>query len=126
MLAALVACRKPLHRRLLQPAAPRLPCFRWAGVRHRKLGDAVARACFFRVPQPAPERAERAEVAHFPGWLHPPSSIYYGWVLVVALGVTTIISYGTTQYLFGVLVVPLAQTFHWSRAQISGRPQKNS
>jgi MFS family permease len=47
-------------------------------------------------------------------------TLYYGWVLVAALGVTTIVSYGTTQYLFGVLVVPLDATFHWGRASISG------
>lgn len=46
--------------------------------------------------------------------------LYYGWVLMVALGVTTIISYGTTQYLFGVLVVPVSTTQHWSRASLSG------
>ena len=45
---------------------------------------------------------------------------YYGWVLVVALGVTTIISYGTTQYLFGVLVVPIGRELGWSRASVSG------
>ena len=45
---------------------------------------------------------------------------YYGWVLMVVLGITTIISYGATQYLFGVLVVPLDVTFHWGRASISG------
>jgi MFS family permease len=39
---------------------------------------------------------------------------------MVVLGITTIISYGTTQYLFGVLVVPLDTTFHWGRASISG------
>jgi MFS family permease len=39
---------------------------------------------------------------------------------MVVLGITTIISYGTTQYLFGVLVVPLDATFHWGRASISG------
>jgi MFS family permease len=39
---------------------------------------------------------------------------------MVVLGITTIISYGTTQYLFGVLVVPLDVTFHWGRANISG------
>ncbi len=38
---------------------------------------------------------------------------------MVVLGITTIISYGTTQYLFGVLVVPLDATFHWGRASIS-------
>jgi len=49
----------------------------------------------------------------------PRKAPYYGWVLMVALGVTTIISYGTTQYLFGVLVVPLDATFGWGRASIS-------
>ena len=39
---------------------------------------------------------------------------------MVVLGITTIISYGTTQYLFGVLVVPIDATFHWGRATISG------
>ncbi|GAC1453593.1 MAG: hypothetical protein PVSMB2_00720 [Ktedonobacteraceae bacterium] len=47
-------------------------------------------------------------------------TLYYGWVLMVVLGITTIISYGTTQYLFGVLVVPIDATFHWGRASISG------
>ena len=37
----------------------------------------------------------------------PRQAPYYGWVLMAMLGITTIISYGTTQYLFGVLVVPL-------------------
>jgi MFS family permease len=36
------------------------------------------------------------------------------------LGITTIISYGTTQYLFGVLVVPISQSFQWDRASVSG------
>ena len=47
-------------------------------------------------------------------------SLYYGWVLMATLGITTIISYGTTEYLFGVLVVPLTSAFHWSRASLSG------
>jgi MFS family permease len=45
---------------------------------------------------------------------------YYGWVLMVVLGITTIISYGTTQYLFGVLVVPISTTLQWNRASVSG------
>lgn len=45
---------------------------------------------------------------------------YYGWVLVVALGVTTIVSYGTTEYLFGVLVVPMGRELGWDRASFSG------
>lgn len=43
-----------------------------------------------------------------------------GWSIVIALGLTTILSYGTTQYLFGVLEVPLATAFAWSRAELSG------
>ncbi len=46
--------------------------------------------------------------------------IYYGWVLVWALGITTIVSYGTTQYLFGVLLVPIQQETGWSRGLLSG------
>lgn len=45
---------------------------------------------------------------------------YYGWLLMVVLGITTIISYGTTQYLFGVLVVPISRSLHWDRATVSG------
>jgi MFS family permease len=39
---------------------------------------------------------------------------------VAALGVTTIISYGISQYLFGVLVVPIEHDLGWSRGEISG------
>jgi MFS family permease len=46
--------------------------------------------------------------------------VYYGWNIVLALGATAIISYGTSQYLFGVLLVPLEHEFHWSRAATSG------
>jgi MFS family permease len=45
---------------------------------------------------------------------------YYGWILMVVLGITTIISYGTSEYLFGVLVVPMSTTFGWDRTSISG------
>jgi MFS family permease len=44
---------------------------------------------------------------------------FYGWTIVVALGVTTILSYGTNQYLFGLLVDPLAHEFGWDRASIA-------
>ena len=50
----------------------------------------------------------------------PDGRIFYGWYLVVGLGVTTIVSYGISQYLFGVLVVPIQRDLHWSRATISG------
>jgi MFS family permease len=44
---------------------------------------------------------------------------FYGWTIVVALGVTTILSYGTNQYLFGLLVDPLAREFGWDKASIA-------
>lgn len=42
------------------------------------------------------------------------------WLLVWSLGLTTVVSYGTTQYLFGVLVVPIQHELGWSRAALSG------
>jgi MFS family permease len=45
--------------------------------------------------------------------------IYYGWTLLVSLGVISIIAYGTLQYFFGVLVVPVERELGWSRAQLS-------
>jgi MFS family permease len=44
---------------------------------------------------------------------------FYGWSIVVALGVTTILSYGTNQYLFGLLVDPVARELGWDRASIA-------
>ncbi len=43
---------------------------------------------------------------------------FYGWAIVAALGVTTIISYGTNQYLFGLLVDPVSREMGWSAASI--------
>lgn len=45
--------------------------------------------------------------------------VYYGWTLIVALGVITIVTYGTSQYLFGLLVVPASQELHVSRVEVS-------
>ena len=46
--------------------------------------------------------------------------MYYGWYLVFGLGLATIVSFGVTQYLFGVLILPIQQETGWSRVQISG------
>jgi len=46
--------------------------------------------------------------------------MFYGWILVCVLGVTTIISYGSTSYAFGVLIVPITKDLGWSRAELSG------
>jgi len=52
--------------------------------------------------------------------MSPRAPLYRGWVLVWALGVTTIVSYGTTQYVYGVLIVPMERELGWSRTLISG------
>ncbi len=44
---------------------------------------------------------------------------YHGWTLVVGLGVIAIVVYGTVQYFFGVLVVPVGRELGWSRAELS-------
>src|SRR5438552_1745299 len=46
--------------------------------------------------------------------------VYYGWLLAVTLGVTTIVSYGSSQYLFGVLVLPFTTELGWDRASLAG------
>ncbi len=46
--------------------------------------------------------------------------IFFGWTIVGALGLTTIVSYGTTSYAFGVLLAPIAEDQGWSRAALSG------
>jgi MFS family permease len=47
------------------------------------------------------------------------SGVYYGWTLLVGLGVISIIAYGTIQYAFSVLVVPVGQELGWSRTELS-------
>jgi len=46
--------------------------------------------------------------------------IFFGWIIVGALGLTTIVSYGTTSYAFGVLLAPIVEDQGWSRAALSG------
>jgi len=48
-----------------------------------------------------------------------PRRLYFGWVLVGVLGITTVISYGTTYYAFGVIVVPISEGLAASRAALS-------
>jgi len=49
-----------------------------------------------------------------------PRRLYFGWILVGVLGITTIVSYGTTYYAFGVIVVPISNDLASSRAALSG------
>jgi MFS family permease len=50
----------------------------------------------------------------------PPRRVYYGWVVVVVLGLTGAISFGSTQYLFSVLLVPMERELGWGAGTLSG------
>ena len=45
---------------------------------------------------------------------------YYGWVLVVALGVTETISWGVLYYAFSVFLAPMEADLGWSRGETTG------
>ena len=46
--------------------------------------------------------------------------LYYGWLMVVVLGVTETTSWGIVYYAYSVLVVPMQTELGWSRAEITG------
>ena len=46
--------------------------------------------------------------------------LYYGWVLVGALGVTETISWGVLYYAFSVFVTPMEADLGWSRGETTG------
>jgi MFS family permease len=50
----------------------------------------------------------------------PRRGVYYGWVLVAALSVTEITSWGVLYYAFTVFINPMRDTLGWSSASISG------
>lgn len=50
----------------------------------------------------------------------PAGGLFYGWVIVVALGVTITISYGTMSYSMGVFFTPLRDEMGWSATAVSG------
>src|ERR1044071_6829591 len=52
--------------------------------------------------------------------LAAPSRLYYGWVLVGALGITETISWGVLYYAFSVFVTPMEADLGWSRAETTG------
>lgn len=55
-----------------------------------------------------------------PGRLFSLTSIYYGWVLAVALGITETVSYGILSYAFPVFIAPMESELGWSRTAITG------
>ncbi|HEX2094509.1 MAG TPA: MFS transporter [Longimicrobiaceae bacterium] len=50
----------------------------------------------------------------------PARRLYYGWVLVGALGVTETVSYGILSYALPVFIIPLGQDPGWSRTAVTG------
>jgi MFS family permease len=52
--------------------------------------------------------------------LAPANSLYYGWVLVGALGVTETISWGVLYYAFSVFLTPMQTDLGWSRGATTG------
>ena len=46
--------------------------------------------------------------------------VYYGWVLVVALGVTETISWGILYYAYTVYLAPMEAELGWSRGDLTG------
>jgi MFS family permease len=46
--------------------------------------------------------------------------LYYGWVLVLALGLTETVSYGILSYSFPVFIAPMGAELGWSKAAITG------
>jgi MFS family permease len=46
--------------------------------------------------------------------------VYYGWVLVVTLGVTETISWGILYYAFAVYLAPMQAELGWSRGDMTG------
>jgi MFS family permease len=53
-----------------------------------------------------------------PSWW--PAGYYYGWALVVTLGVTATVSYGVLSYAFSVFIDPMTRELGWSKATVTG------
>jgi hypothetical protein len=50
----------------------------------------------------------------------PTGALYYGWVLVGALGITEAISWGVLYYAFSVFLAPMEAELGWSRGATTG------
>jgi MFS family permease len=48
------------------------------------------------------------------------SKLYYGWVLILMLSLTTMVSWGATYYAFSVVLTPMRQSEGWTSAQLTG------
>jgi sugar phosphate permease len=50
----------------------------------------------------------------------PHNGVYYGWILVGALSLAEMTSWGVLYYTFSVFLVPMQQELGWSRAAMAG------
>jgi MFS family permease len=53
-----------------------------------------------------------------PSWW--PARVYYGWAMVLTLGLTATVSYGILSYAFAVFITPMGAELGWSKAKITG------
>ena len=57
---------------------------------------------------------------------HPPwvpsvlQGVYYGWIVLGAVSVTELVSWGILYYTFAVFVTPMAAELGWSPVALSG------
>ncbi len=68
--------------------------------------------------RPRPQPPARPSTPEGPG--PGPRRLYYGWVLVLALGITETTSWGILYYAFAVFVTPMEAELGWSRAALTG------
>src|SRR5262245_33540297 len=88
---------------------------------HRKRSMGFGRAALVGRERSTTIRADRAGGAATTRWAASRwRDLYYGWWLVVALGVTATVSFGVLQYAIGVFVTPMERDLGWTRAEISG------
>lgn len=50
----------------------------------------------------------------------PSAGLFYGWVIVLTLGVTETVSYGILSYAFPVFLAPMEAELGWSRTALTG------
>ena len=56
-----------------------------------------------------------------PGWFQPLAGrVYYGWIVLGAVSVTELVSWGILYYTFAVFVTPMAAELAWSPTALSG------
>ena len=58
--------------------------------------------------------------AEAPSGLLPVRGPFYGWVMVMALGVTETVSYGILSYAFPVFIAPMGAELGWSTTAVTG------